>query len=239
MAYSAAIFFVDPQHVGRCGGRCLHVVIEGEAIELAEVARLAHAQDHRFQESVEASKHLLRRHLEEIPCADGMLDAVRAVCPCRCPCLPPSTRAWLIFDSWLLGTMGAPVDHVCGMLTVELLDVIEPAVGVTRYWCDDGRAVEVEYAATLSRDPAPIGDQPIRDLDRLARRPGHLFDRSMAVEPGARPDLADRRQPSINAGGRPDLTRGDEDVLVFEHVSVEILRAQISRTALTTVGLAS
>ena len=53
------------------------MIVEGEAVELAEVARLADAQDHRFQEAVEAAEHLLRRHLGEIPGADRVLDRLQ------------------------------------------------------------------------------------------------------------------------------------------------------------------
>ena len=66
-AVFAQVLLVDAQHVGRRGGVGLHVIVEGEAVDLAEVARLADAQDHRFQEAVESAEHLLRRHLGEIP----------------------------------------------------------------------------------------------------------------------------------------------------------------------------
>ena len=50
------------------------VVVEGEAVDLAEVARLGDAQDHRLEESVEAAEQLHRRHLGEVPRADRVLD---------------------------------------------------------------------------------------------------------------------------------------------------------------------
>ena len=54
----------------------LHVIMEGIAIELAEIARLAHAEDDGFKEAVEASEHLLRRHVGEIPWSDRLLDGL-------------------------------------------------------------------------------------------------------------------------------------------------------------------
>ena len=43
----AQVLLVDPQHVRRRGGVDLHVVVEAEAVDLAEIARLADPQDHR------------------------------------------------------------------------------------------------------------------------------------------------------------------------------------------------
>ena len=45
-AVLAQVLLVDAQHVGRRGGVGLHVVVEREAVDVAEVARLADAQDH-------------------------------------------------------------------------------------------------------------------------------------------------------------------------------------------------
>ena len=54
------ILLVDTQHIGRCGSDRLHVVVEGEAIDVAEVTRLVDAQDDGLQEAVEAAEHLHR-----------------------------------------------------------------------------------------------------------------------------------------------------------------------------------
>lgn len=56
----AQVFLVYPQNVRRRGGVRLHVIEEGEAIELAEIACFADPQDHRLEEAVETAKHLLR-----------------------------------------------------------------------------------------------------------------------------------------------------------------------------------
>ena len=70
----ADVLLVDAQHVGRRGRERLHVVVEGEAVDLAEIARLGNAQDHRLQEAVEAAEQLQRRDLGEVPRADRVLD---------------------------------------------------------------------------------------------------------------------------------------------------------------------
>ena len=41
----AQVFFIDPQHVGRCGDVALHVVVKLKPVHVAQVARFAHAQD--------------------------------------------------------------------------------------------------------------------------------------------------------------------------------------------------
>ena len=58
-AYSRRFFAED---VGRRRGERLRVVVEGKAVYVAEVARLADAQDHGLEESIEARDHLLRRY---------------------------------------------------------------------------------------------------------------------------------------------------------------------------------
>ena len=45
-AVLAEILLIDAQNIGRRGGVGLHVVIEGESVDIAQVARLADAQDH-------------------------------------------------------------------------------------------------------------------------------------------------------------------------------------------------
>jgi hypothetical protein len=66
----AQVFFIDAQHVRWRGGVGFHVVIELKAVDVAKIARFAHAQDDGFQEAVEAAEHLLRRDLREVPWAD-------------------------------------------------------------------------------------------------------------------------------------------------------------------------
>ena len=53
--YSRTILLVDAQDVGRRRGIDLHVLVEAEAIHVAEVARLADPQDDRLYEAIEAA----------------------------------------------------------------------------------------------------------------------------------------------------------------------------------------
>ena len=47
------VLFVYPQHVRRCGGADLDVIIELEAVEIAEIAPFIDPQDDRFDKAVE------------------------------------------------------------------------------------------------------------------------------------------------------------------------------------------
>jgi len=47
------VLFVDPQNVRRCGGVDLDMVVELEAVELAEIAPFIDPQDDRFDKAVE------------------------------------------------------------------------------------------------------------------------------------------------------------------------------------------
>ena len=107
----------------------LHVIVEGEAVELAEVARLADAQDHRFQEAVEAAEHLLRRHLVEIPRADRVLDRLEHRVLADALLAAEHQRVVDLLGG-LLHAMRAPAHDMGRVVAVEPLDMIEPAVGI-------------------------------------------------------------------------------------------------------------
>ena len=49
------------------------MIVKFEAVEFAEIARLADAQDYRFQITVESPEHVLRRNLSEVPRPDRTL----------------------------------------------------------------------------------------------------------------------------------------------------------------------
>ena len=55
----AQVLLVTAQHIGRRGHVGLHVVVERKAVDVAEIARLADAQDHRFHKAVEPPEHVL------------------------------------------------------------------------------------------------------------------------------------------------------------------------------------
>jgi hypothetical protein len=76
-AVLAQVFFINAQYIGRRCGIGLHVIVELEAVELAEIARLADPKNDGLQESVEPAKHLLGRDLLEIPGADCVLNRLK------------------------------------------------------------------------------------------------------------------------------------------------------------------
>jgi hypothetical protein len=67
------IFLIDAQHVRRRGGVSLHVIVEFEAIDVAEVAGFVHAKDDGLEKAVVRLKRLLWRDFQEIPRADSAL----------------------------------------------------------------------------------------------------------------------------------------------------------------------
>ena len=54
----AQIFLIDPQHVGRGGGVDLGVVVEAEAVHIAQITRFTDPQNHRFDEAVETAEQV-------------------------------------------------------------------------------------------------------------------------------------------------------------------------------------
>jgi hypothetical protein len=56
----AQVLFVDPQHVRRCRGVYLCVVVKLEAVDVAEIAALVNPQNDRFGEAVEPAEQVRR-----------------------------------------------------------------------------------------------------------------------------------------------------------------------------------
>ena len=93
-----------------------------------------------------------------------------------------------------LNAMGEPTDDVRRFVGEDSIDVIQPGRGffgitLSLFW----RPVQVEAAGALVRNPSAIRDQAILDYHRLARGPGHLIDRAVAVQPIARLQLLSGR----------------------------------------------
>ena len=151
IAYSARCFSSMRSTSGGAAMMLFSVVVEGEAVELAEVARLADAQDHRLEEPVEAAEHLLRRDLEEIPGTDRVLDRLeqRVLADAL---FAAEHQGVVDLVGRLLNAMRQPADDVAGIVAVELLDVVQPAIGVTGDRRDDRRAVEVEDLASQAAE---------------------------------------------------------------------------------------
>jgi hypothetical protein len=122
------MLFVDAQHVGRGCGVCLHMIIELESVNVAQVARLAHPQDHRFQESVESSKHMVRRYFDEVPRADCALDGFE--CAIFANALGAAEYKRVIdLLCWALHAMGQPIEHMLGIIAEYVSHMIKPSLG--------------------------------------------------------------------------------------------------------------
>ena len=70
--------------------------------------------------------------------------------------------------------------------------------------------------ATWPLDPAAFEDQAVVDHRRLTRRPGHLLDGAVPVDPGRGFDIPDRDLPT-----RPTKTT-DSRSKTFGNISVEL-----------------
>ena len=127
-----------------------------------------------------------------------------------------------------LHSVREPEDHVrSGVSAEQSLRMVQPGPGRARIApTDHRRSVEVEARAPGSIDPSAVRDQPVPDQLRLSRRPCHLLDGLVTVEPGARLDeavvLLNRQNPRVHAGGRPHLPARREDVAVHRHVGVKV-----------------
>ena len=107
------------------------MVVEVEAIDLAEVARLVDAQDDGLDEAVETAQQFGRRHLVEIPRPDGVLDRLEH------RVLADALRAaqhQRVVDllARALHAVRQPADDVLGVVGIDLADVVEPRLGLAR-----------------------------------------------------------------------------------------------------------
>ena len=72
-AVFAKIFLVNSKHVRWSGYVHLHVVIKRKSIDVAEIAGLVYAKDHRLGEPVETTDDMPRGNLGEVPMPNGRL----------------------------------------------------------------------------------------------------------------------------------------------------------------------
>jgi hypothetical protein len=73
----ANMFFIDAQRIRRRGRVDFHMIVKCEAIDTAEIAGLADAQDHAFQKPIKAPEGLLGGNFLKIPKANGMADRLQ------------------------------------------------------------------------------------------------------------------------------------------------------------------
>ncbi len=128
-AVLAQVLLVDAQHVGRRRRVSLHVVVELEAVDVAEVSRLADAQDDGLRKAVEPSQHLLGRDLDEIPGADRILDRLQQ-CVLADALRTDEDERVVDLLLWLLHPVRQPLDDVLGIVGINLVHVVEPRPGL-------------------------------------------------------------------------------------------------------------
>ena len=121
-----------------------------------------------------------------------------------------------------------PLDDVIGFVAKNRGYVFKPPFGLFRIPQFDGRRpVEVETTHAPPLNPAAVRDQAISDHHWLARRPGHLFDGPVLVEPCARRQRLvaneNRRNPRVHAARRPHFSGWSENVSVRRHVSEKVV----------------
>src|SRR6266536_4857327 len=140
----AQVLFIDTQHIRRGGGIGFHVVVELEPVDVAKIARLAHAQDNGFQESVEPPEQVLRRYLGKIPGSDGTLCRLEQGVLAYTLFAPHHQRMFDLVSRVLL-TVGKPPHDMVAVVGKYLMDMIKPSASLC--WIsrlDRRRAVEIE-----------------------------------------------------------------------------------------------
>ena len=127
-----------------------------------------------------------------------------------------------------------PANDVLGVVGIDLVDVIDPPVGLGGVaGLDQRRAVMVERGDAGPLDPAAgSNEQLVGDQRRLAGAPRHLLDGAMPVEPGAWRNLLqlavgrrhfDIGQPGVDAGARPRLPARQEKIGAARGVADEVV----------------
>jgi len=223
------VFFVDAQHVRRRRGVGLHVIVEFEAVDVAEVSPFTDAQDDGLQEAIEASEHLLRRGFAEIPRPDRVLDGLKQ--RVLADTLGAAEDEGVIyFLMWALHPVRKPRDDMVCVITENPVDVIDPPIGLRRVaMFDRRRPIEIKTAHSGPLDPSAFSYQVVRDQHGQTRCPSHLLHGLVAIEPGVgrhRLSVADRDwwYAGVDAARRPHLARWRENVGVRRHVGVEVFK---------------
>jgi hypothetical protein len=119
------VFLVNAKHIGRCGGVGLHMVIEGEPIDVPEIPRLAYPKDYTLEEAVEPFEDGLGRHFLEIPGPDCVLHRFKERVLANA-LRPAQYKGVIDLDLGMLNPLGKPSDDVVAILTEHALDVINP-----------------------------------------------------------------------------------------------------------------
>src|SRR5262249_35593999 len=133
--------------------------------------------------------------------------------------------------------------YVVSLVGIIFLDQIKPWRDIASYRLNGWWFVQIEDGATGPMDPAAVGNELVRDQHRLARRPRHLFDGPIDVEPsGRRNGLAlkikgGRRHPRVDARRRPQFTCRHENVGMLRHVGDEVVERDAGSKIIRLVPL--
>jgi hypothetical protein len=133
------------------------VVVELESVDVAEVSRLADAQDDRLEEAVEAPEDLLRRDFLEVPWPDRVFHRhQQGILP---HALIRAAEHQRVVDLVLrvLHPVGEVLHDVVGIVAEHLVGVVEPSLGLRGVAGDDRRRpVEVEASDPFALDPSAL-----------------------------------------------------------------------------------
>ena len=157
-AVLAQVFLVDAQHVRWRGRVGLHVIVELEAIDIAQVTRFVDAQDHRLKEAVETAEQVLRRYFEEVPRADRVLHRLKRGVFANA-LIAAEHQCVVDLLAWSLHPLRKPLHDMVGVIAKHAAYVIEPGAGVAGItWLERRRAIQIEAAHPAALDPAAFRD---------------------------------------------------------------------------------
>jgi hypothetical protein len=179
----ASILFVHSEHIRGRRRIDLHVIVEAESVDIAEVPSFAHSKNYGLGESVESTQEMRWRDLYEIPRADCVLHGLQnRVLP---DTLQSSENEGVI--QFLVRTLPAvcePTRDVLIVVRIDALDMVDPWAGFAGIsWYDLRRPVEIEAGATRPFNPPAICNEAIRNQSGLPWSPGDLLDWLVNIEP--------------------------------------------------------
>jgi hypothetical protein len=148
------VLFIHSEHVRWRGRIDLHVIVECEAADIAEIASFAHPQDHGFDKPIEPREQMMWPNFLNVPGADRALhrlhggvlaDALQAT----------KDQGVVDFLGRPLNAVGEPRDDVIEIAWIDAIYMVEPARcfrGVTGH--ESRRAIEIERRHTAALDPS-------------------------------------------------------------------------------------
>ena len=130
------VFRIDPERVGRRGDQRLGRLVEGEAVDVAEVFAFRDAQYDRLGEFVEVAQHRLRRNFGEVPRTDSDLQR-REKGVLADALLAAENQRVVDLLAGPLRAMGEPAFDVIGFIGPQRMEVVAPEPDVAARRGDD------------------------------------------------------------------------------------------------------